>query len=178
MCSRKWRGFCGTMHPISGCFGSIWVFLYRRLIYDWQHMQAITFLPMLVMPFALWYIPESPKWYLCRGYRKQAWDILVDLGYDSVPQEELKAPSITPACKYWRKDYINHVRRYLKIKFFGAIVMEVIAHFLYRRQSKWSKISSIYHKCKIRILLGVFGIVEELATTEYNLLIVYSEIVS
>lgn len=99
-------------------------------------MQAITMLPLLVMPFVLWYVPESPKWYLCRGYRKQAWDILVDLGYDEVPEEETSETSIIPAYKYWRKNYIRHVRKHLKMKIFGAIVMEVIMHFLYRRQSK------------------------------------------
>lgn len=137
MCSRKWRGFCGTMHAMPGCFGFVWVALYKKLIYNWQYMQAITLLPHLMMPFALWYVPESPKWYLCRGYKKQAWGILADLGYDSVPQEETIETPIIPAWKYWRKDYITNVWTYHKKNLFGAIVIEVIVHFLYRRQSKW-----------------------------------------
>ncbi|OXU21339.1 hypothetical protein TSAR_002331 [Trichomalopsis sarcophagae] len=70
---RQWMGIAFNCGFASG---SIFVAGISYLASEWRQVQVATSLPSLILLLFMWFMPESPRWLISRGRRKEARAIL------------------------------------------------------------------------------------------------------
>ena len=63
----KWKTIFGIGYEAPWVIGWFLLALVAYITPDWRHIQLITSVPGFVCAAIVWFMPESPKWLLCRG---------------------------------------------------------------------------------------------------------------
>lgn len=70
---KKWRPLMGILYHLPFTFGHLTLSgLAYVFYYDWRYLQLTISLPILVLVYLIWVLPESPRWLLAVGKVEQA----------------------------------------------------------------------------------------------------------
>jgi len=79
LCPPKKRTFCGFTWEIFWGFGMVMLGIIAFFIRDWRALQLALAVPTLITLGWTWIFPESPRWYLAKNRKRQAFDGVVKI---------------------------------------------------------------------------------------------------
>ncbi|XP_059057425.1 organic cation transporter-like protein [Achroia grisella] len=74
---KSFRAYLTGLHEISFITGYIILAVIAYYVRDWRKLQLVTSVPWLAVIVYYWLIPESPRWLLTMGRKKEAISILI-----------------------------------------------------------------------------------------------------
>ncbi|XP_053604363.1 organic cation transporter protein-like [Plodia interpunctella] len=76
LCGKSFRPYVIGLHEISFILGYLLLPIIAYFVRDWRNLQLVTSVPWLMVIVYYWLIPESPRWMITVGKRKEAITLL------------------------------------------------------------------------------------------------------
>ncbi|XP_054263783.1 organic cation transporter protein-like isoform X2 [Macrosteles quadrilineatus] len=85
LASKDRRAMLGCVYNMSYPFGYITLSLIALMFPAWRTLQLAVSLPMLLLLFHCWLLPESPRWLMTQGRQIEAWAVVKSIDASVVP---------------------------------------------------------------------------------------------
>jgi len=72
----KYKTILGAAPHYNFGFWGLMTAVFAYLLPNWRHLQLLFSLPLIVLVFAYWYLPESSRWLLANGRQEEAEQII------------------------------------------------------------------------------------------------------
>lgn len=76
LCGKSFRPFVIALQEIPFLINYITLLIVAYYVRQWRTLQLVTSLPWIICLSYYWLLPESPRWLLSVGKKKEAMDIL------------------------------------------------------------------------------------------------------
>lgn len=73
---KSFRPYLLGLHEISYVVGYFFLPIIAYYVRDWRYLQLTTSVPFLLIIVTYWIVPESPRWLVTTGKKKEAVEVL------------------------------------------------------------------------------------------------------
>lgn len=79
LCGKSFRSYLIGLQEIPFIMAYILLPVLAYFVRDWRRLQLVTAIPWVIVVIYYWLIPESPRWLITVGKRKEAIEILTKI---------------------------------------------------------------------------------------------------
>ncbi|XP_075975242.1 organic cation transporter protein-like [Anticarsia gemmatalis] len=92
LCGKSFRPYIIGLQEIPFILGYVTLPIIAYFVRDWRPLQLATSLPWIIVAVYYWLIPESPRWLITVGKRKEAIELLTYIAkINSLPTDNIEA---------------------------------------------------------------------------------------